>query len=413
MTIPLRARKIDLLNLVVSKTSNFSITLIIFAVVTHGMDAKNFGLFGYWWSIGLMVGGVLLGGLSSSAVRSLMVSGTLGPSLRIGVMLIMAALVLFLGIASVAYVFDILKFEQLWLAGAVGLFGISVMFQAIFFGLLRALEASRVNLITSVVVVLITPSICWFLIDKNTELPRLFGVLATAFAIGTVVSIVIAWSKFRDLCRFGSADVSGSRLVFRDTVAFTSLNIFTYLVLNIDFTLIKLLGTPDEFAVLASGKVYFERFLLPALFVYAGAISLRVLRQINHPADSPARIEFKNSGFFIVGTIFLVAGVATGYWVFSALIRNDAYQLTWATAITATAGYLLYAFNAVLLDVLVLRAPTRVVLTYVLAFILLCFAVQWLAFMAFQVPGWGVGWFIFNALVTAALSFKCLHLKPS
>jgi hypothetical protein len=402
MSITLRARGIDLINLLIGKTSNFLLTAILFAMAASGMDAITFSVFGYWWSVGIMVGGVLLGGMSSAVVRTLVISATLRPALRACFGIMSGVLLIGLVVTVVSLGCGV-ESDQILLGSVVSAFGICVMLQAAIFGLLRALEASRSNLIASAVVLLLIPGLNWLLSGPHPGLPRLFGALATAFAFGTAACIVIAWPNLRHLFQSDAIVVYESRRVVRDALAFTGINMFSYAAVNVDFTLIKWLGTQDEFALLASGKVYFERFVLPALMVFAGAISLRVLRHANQSSGGLARIEARLSFLFVSLAFLVVATMATGYWVFSALIRHDPHQLAWPSAIAASTGYLLFAFNAVLLDVLVMRVRMRTVLTYVLGFVILGGAVEWLAFMILRLPGWALGWLAFNFAVTLLL----------
>lgn len=411
MSIPLRARGIDLLNLVVGKASNFMLIAILFAIVSRGMDATAFSAFGYWWSIGIMVGGVFLGGMGSAAVRTVAVSASLRSALRVGYWLIAATPLVGLLIATAAAGLGRIATEQVLLGVVVGAFGISVMLQTIVFGLLRALEDSRGNTIASAVVVLLVPASFWLMAGPHPGLTRLFFALASAFGLGTAACIAIGWTTLRALARSGASVSCDSRRFVRDAMAFTAVNVFSYAAVNFDFTLIKWLGTTEEFALLASGKVYFERFVLPALMVFAGAISLRVLRHANYWPGGAARIEARLGGSFAASALLAVAAMAAGYWVFSALIRHDPRQLAWASAIAASAGYLLFAFNAVLLDVLVVRVRIRAVVAHVVAFVVLGGAIQWLAFLTLRVPGWALGWLVFNAAVTAALATECLRIR--
>lgn len=411
MSIPLRARGIDLLNLIVGKASNFLLIAILFAIVSRGMDAQAFSAFGYWWSIGIMVGGVFLGGTGSAAVRTVAVSASLRPALRVGGWLIAATPLAGLLITAVAAGLGLLAPEQVLLGVVVGAFGITVMLQAIVFGLMRALEDSRSNTIASALVVVLVPGSAWLLAGPHPCLTRLFLALAAAFALGTAACIAIAWSSLRDLVhRAASASYDRRRFV-RDALAFSAVNVFSYAAVNVDFTLIKWLGTAEEFALLASGKVYFERFVLPALMVFAGAISIRVLRQGQLGRGGAARIEGRLGGSFASSVLLAVAAMAAGYWVFSALIRHDPTQLATASVLAASAGYLLFAFNAVLLDVLVVRVRIRAVVLHVAAFVVLAGAVQWFAFVTLRVPGWALGWLVFNAAVTATLASECLRLR--
>jgi hypothetical protein len=410
MSIPLRAQGIDLFTLIVGKGSNFLLTVILFAIASHGMDAIAFSAFGYWWSIGIMVGGVFLGGMSSAAVRSAVISSSLRSAVRISTWLIAAMLLTGLFLAFLAAQRGEAILDQVLLVGSVSAFGICVMLQGVVFGLLRAFKASRSNTIASAVVVLLVPGLTWLISGSHPGLLRLFGAMAAAFAICTALCIVIGWSTLRPLIQRVPLEDYDDRQIVRDVVAFSAINFFSYAAVNIDFTLIKWIGTQDEFVLLASGKVYFERFVLPALMVFAGAISMNVLRYEHQRHISAPRIGVIFRVSFVTLAFLMVALIATGYFVFSKLIRDDLYQLAWLSAIAASSGYLLFAFNAVLFDVLVLRLSIRAVMIHVLVFVLIGGAIQWLAFFTFRVQGWALGWLAFNSLVTVTLAFQCLHI---
>jgi hypothetical protein len=411
MSISFRARGIDLFNLMIGKASSFLLTAILFSIASRVIDANAFPLFGYWWSIGIMIGGVFLGGTSSATVRMMMVTESLKPALHFSKWFIVTVLLTALAIAVAATYVGLANPDQILLVAVVSAFGIGVMLQAVIFGLLRALEASRANTIASVVVVFLVPGLTWLLSGDHPRLLQLFGALAIAFAFGAVACFIIAWPMFQKLLRSDTAQAYDSRRIARDAFAFTVVNIFSYAVVNVDFTLIKWIGTQDEFVLISSSKVYFERFVLPGLLVFAGAISLRVLRHAGQPSIGLARIETRLSAILAASALLLIFAVTLGYWVFTVLIRNDPHQLAWASVIAASVGYLLFAFNAVLLDVLVLRVSTMVVLAHVLTFIALGGAIQWFAFITLRVSGWGGGWLVFNAAVTVVLAFECLYIK--
>jgi hypothetical protein len=286
------------------------------------------------------------------------------------------------------------------------------MLQAVIFGLLRALEASLANTIASIVVVFLVPGLTWLLSGDSPGLLQLFGALATAFTFGVVACFIIAWPMFQKLLKSDIAPAYDSSRIARDALAFTAVNIFSYVVVNVDFTLIKWIGTEHEFALISLSKVYFERFVLPVLLVFAGAISLRVLRHASHASTDAARIETRPSATLAVSALLLIFAMTLGYWVFTVLIRNIPHQLPWASVIAASVGYLLFAFNAVLLDVLVLRVSNMVVIAHVLTFIALGGAIQWFTFVTLRVSGWGLGWLVFNAAVTITLALECLYIKP-
>ena len=186
-------------------------------------------------------------------------------------------------------------------------------------------------------------------------------------------------------------------------LAFTATNIYSYAVMNTDFTLFRLMGSADGFAAMATGKVYFERFVVPALTVFVGAISLRVLRHPNAPGAQRARIELILKPWAAPVVLGFVALLAGGYWVFAHIVRDNTRTIELHWIACAGAGYLLYSFNSILLDVLVIRRSLRAVILHAAGFIALACAVQATSMILFSVPGWAVGWLAYNLAVTLVL----------
>ena len=74
-------------------------------------------------------------------------------------------------------------------------------------------------------------------------------------------------------------------------------------------------------------------------------------------------------------------------------------------------GYLLFAFNGVLFDVLALQTSPKKILQYVLLFMLMAFFIQAIAIVFYGLVGWGVGWLIFNLAVTLVLAARTLNVN--
>lgn len=412
MTIPLEARFVDLANLVVAKGSNFLLTVVLFALISRGMDSRAFGEFGYWWSIAIMIGGVLLGGLSSALVRVAAVHGSLrhllNPLRHAAIGLFAIALV-----GSVA-VWALPQFTSMaLLLAAVALFGLTVQTQTTLLSLLRAAEATRTNVVVSAVVLVIVPTVIFFWMRSASELPQIFFGLAGAFAIGTITAAAISSTALSPLWTRGVVSGASVGAFVKSMSSFTAVNIFSYAVVNIDFTLFRVIGIPDDFAIMASAKVFFERFVVPMLMVFAGAISLRVLRYPHQSNGSNLQLHANVNYRFRLGAIATVLLMVVAYWVFTRMIRADAVAMALPWVACASAGYLLYAVNGVMLDVLVVQHSLSTVVKHIVGFLLLSGAVQGLAIVFFGVPGWALGWLGFNIVVAAILSRSCLRLRWS
>jgi hypothetical protein len=374
------------------------VTVILFAMISHGMDSYKFAEFGYWWSLGVMIGGVLMGGLGAALVRIATTYGSLrhlvAPLMRIGASFALLLAVLLGGISA-----DV-DSSSTRIALAVMLFGLSMLAQTAVMGLLRAVEATRANIIASALMLIVVPTTVLALIDVERALPKIFIVLAVAFAVGTAVAFIIGRTSLSQLLIRGNAAVAPSSFS-RHALAFTATNVFSYAVMNIDFTLFRLIGSPDEFVSMAGGKVFFERFVVPALSVFVGAVTLRVLR--HPPTERQARLDIKLSLIAVMCLIALVALLSFGYWIFMHFVRfeTDAMELQWVAA--ASVGYVLYSLNSILLDLLVIRYNMFVVVLHTACFILLAGVIQTTTIRLFGLPGWSLGWLAFNLCVTVTL----------
>jgi hypothetical protein len=405
MTIPVAAKLVDLGNLVVAKGANFLLTLLIFGLVSGGLDAGQFANFGYWWSIAIMVGGVLLGGLSSGLIRVVSVRGSLAHLRTVATRSATGSAVALAGIAGLALFWPSQR-ELFILCGGVAAFGIVFQLQTSVLALLRAATATRANAVASALVVILVPAVLWATLGSRRDLQRIFICLAVAFIVGTVAASVTTRQAFGSMLT-PRADLPQRDPLFLSSVgSFTAINVFSYASLNIDFTLFKWMQTPDDFAVMATGKIFFERFLLPALLVIAGAFSLSVLRYSN-PASletgNTARVEIRVRPRYVAVAGAVGGGAVLGYLWFVTSIRGDARSLPIGVVACIAAGYMVYAFNAVLFDVLVVRRGPGAVVRHVAGFLLLCLMSQAAAIHFFGMAGWAVGWFLFNIAVLAIL----------
>jgi hypothetical protein len=411
MTIPFEARLVDLSNLVVTKGSNFILTVVLFALVSRGMDSFTFSEFGYWWSMAIMIGGVLLGGLLSALMRTAAVHGSLRhlvvPLRGAGFALLILALVW----GGIRIALPSEPTLAMLLLAPVCLFGIAVQAQAAVMSLLRVSEATHANVVASLLIVGLVPLTVFLLLSPDRALPRTFAVLAGAFAMGTLVVFISARRHLTHLFSPHDRPAPSLAVFFGNASSFTAVNIFSYSVITIDFTLFKLIGASGDFAIIGTGKVFFERFALPLLMVFSGAISLRVLRHPNEAVGPQARLEARIGAPMWAGTLGAVILMVLGYWIFARLIRGDVTTIAATWAGCASLGYLLFAANGVLMDVLVVRRSLRAVITHVAGFLVLASLVQGFAIANFGVVGWALGWLLFNLVVLLVLVQDCFRLS--
>jgi hypothetical protein len=109
--------------------------------------------------------------------------------------------------------------------------------------------------------------------------------------------------------------------------------------------------------------------------------------------------------------VVTIAALALGCTFFASTIRGDARTIGFCWAACASGGYLLFAVNGILFDLLVVRRRLVAVIVHVAAFLALGCAVQALAIMHLGVPGWAIGWLLFNAMVLAVLAREGLELR--
>ena len=412
MSIPFRARFVDLANLVIAKGSNFIMTVLLFALLARGMDTHAFAEFGYWWSIAIMLGGVVLGGVSSTLVRDAAVHGSLrhlsAPLRQFATALLVGGVALAVALVSLP------EWEaSLLLLAAVGLFGLAVQAQAALLALLRAAEATRANAFASLLIVLLVPTIVYLMIGPKRGLPWVFFLLACAYAAATLVALAAAYRRLAHLGTAMSGPPPATSRFFASASSFTAVNVFSYAIVNVDFTLFRLLGAPTDFALMGTGKVFFERFVVPVLMVFAGAVSLTVLRQPPESGAGAMRLEARLGPRALAAALATVALLTAAYWLFASRIRGDATTIALPWVACAAAGYLLYAVNGVLFDVLVVQRSLRVVVAHVAAFLLLGAMLQLAAIVSFGVPGWAFAWLAFNLIVISVLAREGLHLRIS
>jgi len=409
MSIPFEARLVDLANLIVVKGANLVLTTVLFAIISLDMGSGAFADFGYWWSISIMVGGVLLGGLSSALIRTAAMHGSLHhlskPLLRTAVGgLALAAAAAFVMVALPRQA----AFIHLLLAAAT--FGVAVQAQAAVFALLRAVEATRTNVLASAIVVIVVPLCILALLGPSPSLTNVLWDLTIAFALGSAVALLAARKQLAHLFTPTSRDHRSTAFV-ANASSFTVVNIWAYAMVNVDFTIFRLIGTPGDFAMMATAKIFFERFILPALLVFGGAISIRILRHPEGAQSASAKLEARFTPLHLAVSIILVLTLCLAYEFFVRVVRGDTSSVPWQWVAIAAVGYLLYTVNGILFDVLVLRRSLPGVLTYVISFLIFGSALQALAISTLGVPGWALGWLAFNAVVAFVLARQGLRLR--
>ncbi len=136
-----------------------------------------------------------------------------------------------------------------------------------------------------------------------------------------------------------------------------------------------------------------------------------MLRHPHGHGNVSARLEVRLSPLLAASAPAVVFILTMAYWAFAHGIRGDVTTIPLVWVACAAAGYLLYAVNGILFDVLVLRRSLLVVALHVTAFLAIGTIVQVVAISAVGVPGWALGWLVFNAVVAYALAREGLQLR--
>jgi hypothetical protein len=297
------------------------------------------------------------------------------------------------------------------LVAAIAAFGLAVQFQASLLALLRAAEATRANVIASALILLLVPLATYLALGSQRDLPRVFIALTVASAIGTSIALASAGHSIRHLWAPTTRAVPAIGRFLASASAFTAVNVFSYVIVTVDFTLFRFIGAPDDFARMGTAKVFFERFVVPALMVFAGAVSLAVLRHPHEPGVGDTRLEIRLDLRILAGTVVLLTALTLAYRIFAHDLRGDATTIALPWVGCAALGYLLFAVNGILFDVLVVRRSLSVVALHVSAFLAFGAALQAFAISTGGVPGWAVAWLAFNLVVAAILSREGLRVK--
>lgn len=413
MTIEFKAKIADLFNLVVAKGASFLLTVIVFSVIARGLGRGQFVNFGFWWSNAIMVGGVLFGGLASGLIRILSVRGTLvhlGPvAIRSSVLFGCGLLVL----AAGGLLWPAFR-PFILLLGAVAVFGAIFQIQTCVLTLLRARMATRANAIASGVIVLVGPLLVLLLLGGSRNLTWVFLVLSLAFAIATGLALVLSREVFAGMVRPNPEVPRPDPLFLPSVVSFTAVNVFSYVSLGIDFNLFKWLRPAAEFEIMGGGKIFFERFTLPALLVVAGAFSITVLRHNAVAAtegQGVPKVPFRPKPLQVLGLGLICLASSAGYHVFERFIRHEVNLLPLAATLCLSAAYVVYALNAILFDVLAIRRGFRRVVIHVLGFLLLGLVGQFLAIRTFGLWGWVGCWLLYNLTIFGILLYENVELQ--
>lgn len=405
MGIPFSARLVDLVNLVIAKGGNFLLAILVFWVMSRSMSEKSFSEFGYWWSIALMVGGVLFGGVSATLIRLVAIHGSLLSHVR-SLLTSMAIGFLLLGVLGIIVVISLgYDLDAMYLLLAVGGFGVAMQLQAMLLSLLRAACATAATMRASAAWVISVPLCLWGFSSQETDLSKIFLWMALSMAIGFGIAIWVSGPSLWRLFSTQPSSVGAQGGGIRNTTSFVAINFFSFAFVNIDFTLFREIGSASEYPVMAEVKIFFERFALPLMLVFSGAVSMRVLRQPcpGSGGHSGINISIRRDFYSGLTLIGLIVGLAVAYQVLAPGVTQREVALTPVLSGIVAAGYVFYMFNGVLWDVLVLRQSTRGILWRTSGLLIGYALLQYFSIRNYGVSGWAIGWFLANLVVTLVL----------
>lgn len=417
----------DILNVFISRSANVVTVLAVLWLVSTGLPRSQYVEFGFWWGMGIMVGGLLLGGLSSALTRTVMTRGSLpdaiahpwrslrGRSARVVAVVIVATAVA-LGWVATRRASAPSAAANLLLACFLG-----ILFQlnGALASIVRALEIRRQLVWMCAWQMLLVPSglvIALLAVRGSaTSITALAGI-GGGYVFAFIASLT---SIRRCLVNFGRT--TGLREVFiaarRDVVVFTLVNFFAYALLNGDFALVRYIGDSQTVETVGGTKIFFERCVLPVWLIMASAASLQVLRSTRPAGSHTLRLSLStgSSARLALFATLAALGSTGAYVVYSRWIIAGRGAADSVLVLLAALGYVFNGFVATLLDLFVLRTPVRAVIVFFAVALALLGAQQSLLIRFFGIPGWSVGWLFANGLLATALIYLCsrLSVKPA
>jgi hypothetical protein len=405
-----RFHLVDLFNLALGKGSNLILTTVLLFYASRTLSNAAFIEFVMWWSIAMMIGGVVLGGIGTAAIRSAAVDNRLIPVAVVGVLQRYGVVIGFVGVIVLALLTS-LGFHKVVLAAILGMVLQSYNSTVV---VARSIKEYVQSLVTSGIclAVAITGHIAAWLLGLSGQALQ-FGIMIAAFACAALygAATLLPLLKVR---RQPSMPVQMSTVDFwKVAIAFSIGNALVASLMNIDYGLMKRIGLEGPIASEAGAKVYFERFVLPFWLLIANTAALEILR-------SPQTIDDMRSTRFTIGLsrirlfLFLVQFVVAvaGYYVYRIAFNITVPSPPLATLVIIALAYVGYAIIGLVLDIYLLTTPPREAIVQS-AVVIGCYAlVSWFALTHFGGAGWAVAWFGVNALLVWFTSRRNVAYQP-
>ena len=398
MSIKFKINITDITNILVTKGANFISTFFIFSLMSRGLSSENFANFGYWWSIGVMLGSVALGGLATALIREVSENKSLIYIKHI-ILKVLATLTVLVVLFYIS-TRNINPNNTYYLLFICFLFGVSLQLQISVLSLLRAIKASKANLIASLILVIFVP-LCFYLIsNKKMAIDRLLINVVITYSLCLALILFSTRKIVLGLFNKKSKNINTNKKFYSNIGSFSLLTIYVSVILIVDASIFKYNADPSDFNIIATSKIYFERFILPLLLVFSGALSIMVLR---YDGDHPAILEIHLTSKKVLLFIIATGVIAAGYYLYLFTYSNQLTPLPIPVVIFITTGYLLYVLNGVLLDVLVIKKRIPTVFFYVSSLLIIYIIGQFIIIPKFGILGWSIFWLLFHLFASTTL----------
>lgn len=406
----LNINNFDFLNLLIVKGANFSLVATIFFLVRIEVDTAAFIDFGFYWGLALMIGGVLFGGLSSTLVRLVSVSGTIQsivyhPGVKT-VSLVFCAIFL----VNIFFAIQSADFVGSMLVSMIGLGAIIQLHLAIM-SILRAVKATKYLFVCASAMFILVIGLFLLTQGLSDSVSLILRRLLYAYFISAIVLSFV----LRLLLKSSFVNADEGTVVeinrFKDSyVSFTLINIFSYAFVMIDFHILRALLDADVLSGAGVAKIYFDRFVIPLLSLVTGVVSLNILRAKTDSlvGNKSFTIKYDLNKKKTAILIPLLPLILLGYYAFSSYGDSGVSSLGHIQAALVLVGYFCFSINAVFFDVFVIRYNSSAIFIGILVYLFVSYLSYYFAISIFGLTGWVGACFLLNCTATC---FSLLSLR--
>lgn len=406
----LNINKFDFLNLLIVKGANFSLVATIFFLVRIEVDTAAFIDFGFYWGLALMIGGVLFGGLGSTLVRLVSVSGSIQsivyhPGVKT-VSLVFCAIFL----VNIFFAIQAADIVGSMLVSMIGLGAIIQLHLAIM-SILRAVKATKYLFVCASAMFILVTGLFLLTQGLSDSVSLILRRLLYAYFISAIVlCFVLRFLLNSSLVNAGERTVVEINRFKDSYVSFTLINIFSYAFVMIDFHILRALLDTDVLSGAGVAKIYFDRFVIPLLSLVTGVVSLNILRaktdSLVGNKSFTIKYDFNEKKAAIL--ILLLPLILLGYYAFSAYGDSGVSSLGYIQAALVLVGYFCFSLNGVFFDVFVIRYNYSAIFIGVLVYLSVSYLSYYFAISIFGLAGWVGACFLLNCTATC---FSLLSLR--